>query len=72
MSYLAVPFVLGPLRSCSKGLRLLVGIIVGFLFHLLNALFCPLVTVIDVPPSMAVMLPPIVFLCLSVYLAARA
>lgn len=72
MSYLAVPFVLGPLRSCSKGLRLLVGIIIGFLFHLLNALFCPLVAVIDVPPSMAVMLPPIFFLCLSVYLAARA
>lgn len=72
MSYLAVPFVLGPLRSCSRGLRLLVGIIVGFLFHLLNALFCPLVTVVNIPPSLAVIVPPMVFLCLSIYLAVRA
>lgn len=72
MSYLAVPFVLGPLRSCSRGLRLLVGIIIGFLFHLLNALFCPLVTVVNIPPSLAVLVPPIIFLGLSIYLAVRA
>lgn len=72
MSYLSVPFVLGPLRSCSRGLRLLVGIILGASFYLLNALFCPLVTVISFPPSIAVMLPPIIFLSLAIYLAARA
>ena len=71
MSYLAVPFVLGPLRSCSRGLRLLIGIILGFIFYLLNALFCPLASVIHIPPSIAVMLPPIIFLSLSVYLAIK-
>ncbi len=72
MSYLAVPFVLGPLRSSSRGLRLLVGVGLGFVFHLLNALFCPLVTVINFPPSIAVILPPMVFLLLGVYLAVKA
>jgi len=72
MSYLAVPFVLGPLRSCSRGLRLMVGVILGFSFYLLNALFCPLVTVINFPPSIAVILPPMIFLSLALYLAIRA
>ena len=71
MSYLAVPFVLGPLRSCSRGLRLVVGVILGASFYLLNALFCPLVTVISFPPSIAAILPPMIFLSLAVYLAIR-
>ena len=72
MSYLAVPFVLGPLRSYSRGSRLMVGVILGFSFYLLNALFCPLVAVINFPPSIAVMLPPMIFLTLAVYLAVKA
>lgn len=72
MSYLAVPFVLGPLRSCTRGLRLLVGVMLGASFYLLNALFCPLVTVINFPASIAAMLPSIIFLSLAVYLAAKA
>lgn len=72
MSYLAVPFVLGPLRSCTRGLRLLVGVALGASFYLLNALFCPLVTVINFPASIAAMLPSMIFLSLAVYLAAKA
>ncbi len=72
MSYLAVPFVLGPLRSCSRGLRLLVGVALGASFYLLNALFCPLVTVIDFPASIAAILPPIIFLSLAIYLSIKA
>lgn len=71
MSYLAVPFVLGPLRSCSRGLRLVVGVVLGFIFYLLNALFCPLVSVANFPPSIAIMLPPMIFLALALYLAVR-
>lgn len=72
MSYLAVPFVLGPLRSCARGARLLVGVVLGASFYLLNALLCPLTTVINFPPSIAVMLPPIIFLSLAICLAGRA
>jgi lipopolysaccharide export system permease protein len=71
MSYLAVPFVMGPLRSCSRGLRLLVGVAVGASFYLLNSLFCPLVTVINFPASIAAILPAAIFLCIGVCLAVK-
>lgn len=71
MGYLAVPFVLGPLRSASKGTRLLVGIVIGVIFYLLNALFAPLSTVFHLSPVIAAILPPIIFLCCGIYLSLK-
>lgn len=61
MVFLAVPFVFGPLRSASMGLRILVGIFVAYLFHTLNGLFAPLALVYQMPPFFAVLSPFLVF-----------
>lgn len=61
MVFLAMPFVFGPLRSASHGLRILVGIFVAYLFHTLNGLFAPLAMVYQVPPLIAVLLPLMIF-----------
>ncbi len=71
MGYLAVPFVLGPLRSSSNGTRLLIGVVLGIGFYLLNALLCPLATVVNFPPVIAIILPSMIFLSLAVYLSAK-
>ncbi len=39
MIFLSVPFAFGPLRSASLGLKILVGVLVGFSFHTLNSIF---------------------------------
>ena len=71
MSYLAVSFVFGPLRSSNKGLRLIVGIALGSSFYLLNALFSPLVTVINFPASLAAIIPSTIFFFLAMYLTVK-
>lgn len=61
MVYLVIPFVFGPLRSSSVGLRLLVGIIVGFGFHVINAIAAQMPVVINLPPALALAIPMLVF-----------
>ena len=46
MVFLAVPFAFGPLRSASMGLKILIGVLVGFSFHTLNSIFGPLTSVV--------------------------
>lgn len=72
MVVLAVPFVFGPLRSGSQGLRIVVGIFVAFLFNTLNGLFAPLAIVYQFPPLLAVILPIIVFSGVGFWLLKRA
>lgn len=62
MVYLAIPFVFGSLRQASIGLKLLVGVIVGFSFYLVNAIFAQLSVVIDLSPLVAMAIPPLLFL----------
>ena len=61
MVYLVIPFVFGPLRSSSVGLRLLVGIIVGFGFHVMSAIAAQMPVVINLPPTLALAIPMMVF-----------
>lgn len=61
MLFLAVPFVFGPLRSVSVGFRIVVGIIVAFLFSTLNNLFSPLAVAYHFPALLAVLLPILLF-----------
>lgn len=61
MVFLAVPFVFGPLRSVSMGFRVIIGIFVAFVFHTLNGLFAPLALVYQIPASIAVIIPILVF-----------
>ena len=71
MMFLAIPFVFGPLRSVTTSLRLVLGVIVGFAFYLSNQLFPPLSQVLDFPPIIAALLPPLVFGLLGVVLFRR-
>lgn len=57
MIILGVPFVFGPLRSATMGLRILIGVVAGFGFYMLNEFFGPLSMVYQFPPVLAAAIP---------------
>jgi lipopolysaccharide export system permease protein len=71
MVLLSVPFIFGPLRSASMGLRLLAGIITGFSFYVLSEIFGPLAMVYQLPPFFAVLLPIVLFGLVGLFLGTR-
>ena len=71
MMLLAIPFIFGPLRSVTMGLRLLAGIIVGFGFFLFNEFFGPFSLVYHVPPPLAAFIPTLLFGGLGLGLVLR-
>lgn len=68
MMLLAVPFVFGPLRSTTRGLRILVGILLGFGFYILNQFFGPISVVYQFPPFLAALLPMLIFALVGLFL----
>lgn len=71
MMFLAVPFIFGPLRSANTGLRLVWGVITGFVFYLFNQLFPPLSQVLNFPPVMAAIFPLLIFGVAGIVLMRR-
>ncbi len=71
MMFLAIPFVFGPLRSATMGLRMLVGVLVGFTFYTFNQLFGPLTLVYQIPPIVGAFLPTVLFLLLGLFFLKR-
>ena len=71
MMLLAIPFIFGPLRSVSMGLRLLTGIFVGIGFYLLNQFFGPFSLVYQFPPLLAALTPTLLFLGLGCLMLRR-
>lgn len=61
MMLLAIPFIFGPLRTVTMGLRLVAGIVVGFSFFLFNQFFGPLSLVYNLPPLLAALIPTTLF-----------
>lgn len=61
MVWLAIPFVFGSLRSVTMSLRLIMGIVVGFSFYMLNQLFGPLTMVYQLSPFFAALIPTLLF-----------
>lgn len=61
MMLLAVPFVFGPLRDTSMGLRMLMGLASGFAFYIANQFFAPLAEVYQMPVLLAAVLPTMIF-----------
>lgn len=61
MMLLAIPFVFGPLRSATMGLRMLAGVVVGFAFYIINQFIGPFSVVYQIPPILASILPTIIF-----------
>lgn len=71
MIFLAVPFMFGPLRSATIGLRMIIGFFFGFGFYILNSFFGPLSLVYRFPPFFAAILPSLLFFLLGIYLMRR-
>jgi lipopolysaccharide export system permease protein len=71
MILLGVPFVFGPLRNASMGLRMLSGIFFGFLFYLVNEIFGPLSLVYHLPPILAAWAPLLLFAFFGFWMMRR-
>lgn len=61
MIFLAIPFVFGSLRSVTMGVRILIGVTIGFLFYILNQFFAPISLLYQVPPLLGACLPTLLF-----------
>ncbi len=69
MIFLAIPFVLGGFRQAALGWRLMVGVLVGFAFFIMNALLGQLCIVYQVPPLMAALIPIVIFAIAGIFMA---
>ncbi len=72
MLLLAIPFILGPLRRATMGLRIMTGIIIGFVFYILNEFAGPFSTVYQIPPIVAAIVPIILFAGIAWWLLRRS
>lgn len=71
MMLLAVPFVFGPLRTVTMGVRILTGIIAGFSFYVANGIFGPMSLVLQFPPILAAIVPTLLFAMVGIFLLRR-
>jgi lipopolysaccharide export system permease protein len=71
MICLGVPFIFGSLRNATMGARLLTGIIVGFIFYMLNQFLGPIALVYQWPAWIASALPATLFLAIYAVLWSR-
>ena len=71
MICLGVPFVFGSLRSATMGVKVLIGVVMGFAFYMLNQLFGPITLVYQYPPVLAALTPTIIFTLILFGLLAR-
>ena len=71
MVYLGIPFVFGPLKRASTGLKLLTGVLVGFGFHVVHSIFVQLPTVINLAPAFAMAIPSLIFFAVGFTLLSR-
>lgn len=71
MICLGVPFIFGSLRNATMGSRILIGIIIGFIFYIMNQLLGPLAIVYQLSPIVAALIPAIIFVGVCVVLFRR-
>ncbi len=71
MVFAALPFVFGPLRSVGIGHRMLVGILVGLGFYLLNQIVAYLGLLYGLNPVVCAVLPTTLLFAGSVYMMRR-
>lgn len=72
MMLFAVPFVVGSQRGGGAGQRLLVGILVGLVFYVVNEVTASMGQIYDWPPLLAAGLPTMVLTALAVLRLRRA
>ncbi len=71
MMLIAIPFIFGPLRTVSMGLRMVSGLMVGFSFFIINQFFGPLTTVMQLPPLLAAIFPTLLFAGIGIFLGMK-
>ncbi|MDT9587215.1 MAG: LPS export ABC transporter permease LptG [Candidatus Arsenophonus melophagi] len=71
MMLMSLSFIFGPLRSVTMGARVLIGILGGFIFYLLNEGFGNLSLVYGIVPLIAAISPSVLFFVLSILLLIR-
>lgn len=71
MIFLAVPFVFGSLRHASMGVRLTVGVVVGFIFYLLTQYVGFLSLVYNVSPIISASLPLLLIVLFALFLIRK-
>jgi lipopolysaccharide export system permease protein len=71
MIALSVPFIFGSLRNVSTGCRIVVGIIVGLGFYILNQFFGPFSLLFQLPSWLAAVLPTFIFLLICILMLYR-
>ncbi len=71
MVILAIPFVFGQLRSGGLGSRLLVGIVLGLAFYLVNRAFGYFGLLYGLSPALGALLPPALFFALALVMLRR-
>jgi len=72
MMFLALSFISGPLRSVTVGARIVMGMVVGFIFNMLSNIFGPVSLVYQMPVFMAASIPIILFAVLAAILMNKA
>lgn len=72
MILLAIPFIFGPLRSATMGLRMLAGAVVGIGFYMLNQFAGPISIVYEFPAFFAASLPTLFVAALGTFFLVRA
>lgn len=65
---LGIPFIFGPLRTVTMGLRILVGVVIGFVFYTFNEFLGPFTLVYQVPPLWSAAAPILLFAIIDVVL----
>lgn len=68
MMLMALSFIFGPLCSVPIVVRVVIGIIFGFLFYVLGQIFGPLSIVYNMPPILGAILPSSIFIIISITL----
>lgn len=68
MMLLALSYIFGPLRSMSMGARLIMGIITGFGFYVMNQVLASLSLVYKLPPVLGAIGPSLLFFAVALYM----
>ena len=71
MIALGVPFVFGSMRNTAASSRIVLGILMGFGFYMLNQFFGPLTLLYQFPPFLAAASPALLFLAIYLILMRR-
>lgn len=72
MIFLAIPFVLGMRGRATMGWRLVCGVLISFVFYILNAFLGQASVVFQLPPWFAASFPSLLFGLLSLFLLRSA